>query len=171
MRIRRPRTLPCRTLQTTVVEAPAPAPAVALLDGTDMPIRAFRGGWLLVNYWAEWCAPAWRNSELNHLRLIRGGVRARDRFDRLEPEVMRPQVASLGIGFPVAAGDPTAALGLALPEMLPSTLSSIPPVSRSLFCAGRRRSRICTAPWGAATERAGDAALGEDLSEPSAGTD
>ena len=45
------------TAGAAVVEAPAPAPAVALLDGTDMPIEAFRGGWLFVNYWAEWCAP------------------------------------------------------------------------------------------------------------------
>ena len=162
------------TAGAAVVEAPAPAPAVALLDGTDMPIEAFRGGWLFVNYWAEWCAPCLEEiPELNHLHASSAEVFVLGiNFDQLEPEVMRPQVASLGIEFPVAAGDPTAALGLALPEVLPSTFVFDPAGQQVAVLRGPQTLEdLHGAMGGAATERAGDAALGEDLSEPSAGTD
>ena len=108
---------------TVSVEASEPAPAVVLLDGAGMAVEDFRGGWLFVNYWAEWCAPCLEEiPELNQLHASSAEVFVLGiNFDQLEPEAMRPQVASLGIEFPVAAGDPTAALGLEIPEVLPST--------------------------------------------------
>ena len=109
-------------------EAPAPAPAVELLSGEERPLEAFRGSWLFVNYWAEWCAPCLEEiPELNELHEESAEVYVLGvNFDQLDAETMRPQVAQLGIRFPVAAVDPTALLGLEMPEVLPSTFVFAP---------------------------------------------
>lgn len=106
------------------VEPPAPAtPALELLSGEQRSLEDFRGSWLFVNYWAEWCAPCLEEiPELNELHEASDDVYVLGvNFDQLDAETMRPQVAELGIRFPVAAIDPTELLGLQLPEVLPST--------------------------------------------------
>lgn len=48
------------TLKNFVTHASAkPVPAMALqqADGTPTDLTAHRGDWLVVNYWATWCAP------------------------------------------------------------------------------------------------------------------
>jgi len=105
----------------TAAAAPA-APSVELLSGEQRTLADFRGSWLFVNYWAEWCAPCLEEiPELNELHGEADVYVLGINFDQLDAETMRPQVAQLGIRFPVAAADPTALLGLELPEVLPST--------------------------------------------------
>lgn len=40
-------------------DAPKPLPEVALLDGDDAPraLGEYRGKWIVLNFWATWCAP------------------------------------------------------------------------------------------------------------------
>lgn len=107
------------------VEAPpvAAAPALEFLSGERRAVEDFRGSWLFVNYWAEWCAPCLEEiPELNELHeesaeVFVVGVN----FDQLDAETMRPQVEQLGIRFPVTVADPGDVLGVSLPEVLPST--------------------------------------------------
>ncbi|MEE4299539.1 MAG: TlpA disulfide reductase family protein [Pseudomonadales bacterium] len=107
--------------ESDVAEAPA-APSVELLSGERRALAEFRGSWLFVNYWAEWCAPCLEEiPELNALHAEDGVYVLGINFDQLDAGTMRPQVAALGIRFPVAAVDPTELLGLELPEVLPST--------------------------------------------------
>lgn len=104
-----------------VAEAPA-TPAIELLSGEQRALAEFRGSWLFVNYWAEWCAPCLEEiPELNELHAEADVYVLGINFDQLDAETMRPQVAQLGIRFPVAAADPTELLGLEMPEVLPST--------------------------------------------------
>lgn len=98
--------------------------AIPLLDGTTLALSDLEGRWVFVNYWAEWCAPCREEiPELNTLqaeedeRVLVLGVN----FDQLPVEVMGPQAEKLGIRFAVAAEDPRDLLGIALPEVLPST--------------------------------------------------
>jgi thiol-disulfide isomerase/thioredoxin len=100
------------------------ADGIPLLDGTTLPLSGLQGRWVFVNYWAEWCAPCREEiPELNTLQREEGdrvlvlGVN----FDQLPVEVMAPQAERLGIRFAVAAEDPSELLGIALPEVLPST--------------------------------------------------
>ena len=57
---------PAVTASATAMDAPAAADAVpsdmptlkiATLDGTQYDLASKRGGWVVVNFWATWCAP------------------------------------------------------------------------------------------------------------------
>ncbi len=83
-----------------------------------------RGKWMVVNYWATWCAPCIKEiPELNKLahenkdRLVVLGVN----FDQPEGEEMLKQVARMKIEFPVYAINPASVLGIQTPEVLPTT--------------------------------------------------
>jgi thiol-disulfide isomerase/thioredoxin len=42
-----------------LLEAPAPLPEVGLVDAKDAPhsLAEYRGKWVVLNFWATWCAP------------------------------------------------------------------------------------------------------------------
>lgn len=100
-----------------------PLVQLAMADGSTLPVDAFDGSWLFVNYWAEWCAPCLEEiPELNELEHEVDGARVLGiNFDGLDAAVIREQMETLGIAFPVAVGEAGAALGLQSPEVLPST--------------------------------------------------
>jgi thiol-disulfide isomerase/thioredoxin len=122
----------------------SPANALALLlalalcgcdNGPEQSARptgnsdASTGPWLIVNYWAEWCAPCLEEiPELNAFARKHAG-RARVQmvnFDGLQGAPLRELAAKLGIETEVLEEDPAARLGLATPQVLPSTFV-IPP--------------------------------------------
>jgi thiol-disulfide isomerase/thioredoxin len=100
----------------------ASAGLVLLAEG-PVDVDHFRGQWLFVNYWAEWCAPCLEEiPELNAFHAEQADARVLGiNYDRLDAPVMREQVAELDIRFPVAVGDPGELLNVSLPEVLPST--------------------------------------------------
>ena len=82
------------------------------------------GKWLIVNYWATWCGPCIKEiPELNkiaaehqdHMHVF--GVN----FDEPDAEEMQAQVEKMKIEFPVYAIDPAVELGIAKPDVLPTT--------------------------------------------------
>ena len=91
----------------------------------DMPALGDR--WLVVNYWAIWCAPCREEiPELNRLalggRVDVYGVN----FDDVQGDTLREQAAELDIQFPLLATDPGNRLGIARPTVLPTTLILTP---------------------------------------------
>ncbi|MBL6715927.1 MAG: TlpA family protein disulfide reductase [Pseudomonadales bacterium] len=98
-------------------------PSVALLGEPPRPLDAFRGQWLFVNYWAEWCGPCLEEiPELNAFHGEANGAQVLGiNFDQVGPEVMAQQASQLAITFPLALGDPGTLLGVSAPEVLPST--------------------------------------------------
>lgn len=61
------------------VEPPKPAPPLALadLDGNRVDLRALHGRWVLLHFWAGWCAPC--REELPALQRLAGQL-PRDRL-------------------------------------------------------------------------------------------
>jgi len=93
-------------------------------DGSGGRYADWAGKWVIVNYWAEWCAPCREEiPELNALMrsredLLVVGVN----FDGLEGAALSRLVARMGIEFPVMVGSPRAAFPHPMPEVLPSSL-------------------------------------------------
>ena len=93
--------------------------------GRQVAASELEGRWLVINYWAEWCAPCRKEiPELNRLaeelqvqQVTVLGVN----FDALQGEELRTAAEQLGIRFTVLASDPAPRLGLAPSQVLPVT--------------------------------------------------
>jgi thiol-disulfide isomerase/thioredoxin len=104
----------------------AEEPEVRLADGSTGNWDQWQGRWMLINYWAEWCAPCREEiPELNRLhedgadgQLVVLGVN----FDGLSGEALSDLVERMDIGFPVLLDDPRARWQQPMPGVLPSTL-------------------------------------------------
>lgn len=105
---------------------PGDGDKVALADGSRVAFEHWDGRWLVINYWAEWCAPCRKEiPELNLLhseRATTGAVVLGVNYDGLAGEKLSTLVEEMGIEFPVLVEDPRLRWGADLPAVLPSTL-------------------------------------------------
>ena len=87
-------------------------------------ISAYKGKWLVINYWAEWCAPCIKEiPELNELDERYSGkltVLAVN-FDGVKGEQLQNLGNKMGIKFKQLADDPADELRLTRPMSLPTT--------------------------------------------------
>lgn len=99
---------------------------VLLADGSRVSFDDWHGQWLIINYWAEWCAPCRKEiPELNLLHAERakhGAVVLGVNYDGLTGEQLASLAGEMGIEFPVLVADPRERWGADLPSVLPSTL-------------------------------------------------
>ena len=106
--------------------------ALALSAGVAVVASCARPGdsaddqqrWLLVNYWAVWCAPCRQEiPELNRLAAEHAdtlqvlGVN----FDGLQGAELAAAVKLMGIDFATATADPASRFGFSRPKVLPTT--------------------------------------------------
>jgi len=91
-------------------------------DGVPVDWDNFRGQWVLVNYWAEWCAPCLEEiPELNHLDTAPDITVLGVNFDGIEGEALQELGQRMGIEFTMLAKDPGPGFGWSLPVALPAT--------------------------------------------------
>lgn len=85
--------------------------------------RNWSGRWVLINYWAEWCAPCRQEiPELNELN-ARSGVQVLGvNFDGVPRESLPQLIAEMQIRFPTLLEDPGPRYSLERPRVLPVTL-------------------------------------------------
>ncbi len=99
-------------------------PDFYLLDGTGHRLSDYQGEWLLINFWAEWCAPCREEiPELNQLYRIAKqqnltiiGIS----YDPLNNKEISNIVEIWGIEYPIIASEPMPILPFKLPKSLPS---------------------------------------------------
>ena len=94
-----------------------------LLDGTAHDLTEYRGQWLIINFWAEWCAPCreevpqlnqlFKNASALNLSII--GIS----YDPLENKEISRIVSLWGIEYPIVASVPMPIFPFKLPKSLP----------------------------------------------------
>ena len=104
--------------------------------GRDVPVPVAadllaqtRGEWLLLNYWAEWCKPCLEEIPQLNAFAAQNAARARVvmvNFDGATGAALRAQADRLGIEVPLFEGDAAGRLGIAMPQVLPTTLVIAP---------------------------------------------
>ena len=106
---------------------PVPEAPFYTSNGKKINLNMFKGAWLLVNFWATWCAPC--ISELPSLYNLKQN-KSSSKFkillisiDRAGPKIYNPFLEKLGLGHLNSASDPKAKLMRALKiSGIPTTL-------------------------------------------------
>ncbi|HTK98235.1 MAG TPA: TlpA disulfide reductase family protein [Pseudomonadales bacterium] len=95
-------------------------------DGAAGRYSEWRGHWVFINYWAEWCAPC--RYEIPQLNALNKAQPANDlrvvgvNFDGVEGDALRALMQRMSIEFPVTTKDPRERFGYELPVVLPTTV-------------------------------------------------
>ncbi|WP_256573142.1 TlpA disulfide reductase family protein [Pseudomonas sp. CC6-YY-74] len=93
--------------------------------GRKVPAERLEGQWLVINYWAEWCAPC--RSEIPELNALAVELEAQSvsvlgvNFDGLQGAELAKASDAMGIEFTVLEQDPAARYGLPPNAVLPVT--------------------------------------------------
>lgn len=94
-------------------------------DGRPVPAEQLDGRWLVINYWADWCAPCRTEiPEMNRLAQVlegQGGRVVGVNFDGLRDADLKKSADGMGIRFTVLAEDPAPRFKLPRSEALPVT--------------------------------------------------
>ena len=99
---------------------------VRLAGGDELRFSDMRGRWLIINYWAEWCAPCRKEiPELNELHENRDehGVAVLGvNYDAVAGDKLLEVIGEMDIRFPVLVDDPRDRWGYEQPTALPVTV-------------------------------------------------
>ncbi len=103
-------------------------PSFRVADGSSIRFSDLHGEWVVLNYWAEWCAPCREEiPELNELRQqgSQRGVEIRVlgvNYDGLEGSDLNSVMQRMEIEFPVLVDDPRENFRIGRAEVLPMTV-------------------------------------------------
>lgn len=93
--------------------------------GRKVAVERLEGQWLVINYWAQWCAPC--RTEIPELNALEKQLEQQPvqvlgvNFDALQGEKLSQAAQDMGITFTVLAQDPAERYQLPRAEVLPVT--------------------------------------------------
>ncbi|MFZ3153101.1 TlpA disulfide reductase family protein [Pseudomonas sp.] len=93
--------------------------------GRKVAVERLEGQWLVINYWAQWCAPC--RTEIPELNALEQQLKEQSvqvlgvNFDALQGEKLSQAAQDMGITFTVLAQDPAERYQLPRAEVLPVT--------------------------------------------------
>lgn len=93
------------------------------VDGDSKELGAYRGQWLLVNYWAVWCQPCLKEiPELNDFNTHPDVEVLAFNYDRLNEVSLKVQISKFDIQYRSLSLDPAELFDQETPTGLPATM-------------------------------------------------
>lgn len=110
---------------------------IEIFNGSNTNIDKLNGNWIVINYWADWCAPCIKEiPELNEFANENNDVMVYTfNFDQLEADDLKPIAKKFNIEVPSLITHPRDIWGIPTPPAVPATFFINPngEISLSLF--------------------------------------
>ncbi len=110
---------------------------IDVFDGPNTNIGKLNGNWIVINYWADWCAPCIKEiPELNEFANENDDVIVYTfNFDQLEVDDLKPIAKKFNIEVPSLISHPRDIWGISTPPAVPATFFINPEgdIALSLF--------------------------------------
>ena len=96
---------------------------IKVFDGSDTSLSKLNGNWIVINYWADWCAPCIKEiPELNEFAKENEDLFVYTfNFDHLEIEDLAPLAKKFKISVPSLVTHPREIWGIQPPPAVPAT--------------------------------------------------
>ena len=96
---------------------------IEVFNGPNTNINDLNGNWILINYWADWCAPCIKEiPELNEFAAENKNIKVYTfNFDELEIDDLKPIAKRFNIKVPSLVTHPRDIWGIATPPAVPAT--------------------------------------------------
>ena len=96
---------------------------IEVFNGPNTNINDLNGNWILINYWADWCAPCIKEiPELNDFAEENKNIKVYTfNFDELEIEDLKPIAKKFNIKVPSLVTHPRDVWGITTPPAVPAT--------------------------------------------------
>ena len=96
---------------------------IKVYDGSDISLSKLNGNWIVINYWADWCAPCIKEiPELNEFAKENEDLFVYTfNFDHLEIEDLAPLTKKFKISVPSLVTHPREIWGIQTPPAVPAT--------------------------------------------------
>ena len=96
---------------------------IDIYNGSDSSIDKLNGNWIVINYWADWCAPCIKEiPELNEFASENDDLLVYTfNFDQLDEEDLAPIAKKFNIQVPSLITHPRDIWGIQTPPAVPAT--------------------------------------------------